>query len=244
MDTGQFILVSAVIFLGALLLLGGAVIGLRSRRQSQSETDDPSAPAQVEAPPAVDAGELPGLKRGSPSRFSDWQRKLPPDVIVLSRDAATDEWLVEIEGQRYRRLSDIHDDKAATKIASAIDGLKAFAGIVALETPAPASSRQLDMPTALTQSEPSQPPTAPRRAGQATYPAPQGSIIAQIETILQRELSLRPELSHRTVHMGALPDGSLVIEVDVDFYRSPDEIPDPRVRDVVMFAVRTWEKSS
>jgi hypothetical protein len=99
--------------------------------------------------------------------------------------------------------------------------------------------------TASPQSEPSRPPpTGSRRAGQATYPAPQGSIIAQIETILQRELSLRPELSNRTIHMGALPDGSLVIEVDVGFYRTPDEIPDPRVRDVVMFAVRTWEKSS
>ena len=44
--------------------------------------------------------------------------------------------------------------------------------------------------------------------------------------------------------MGALPDGSLVVEVDGGFYRAPDEIPDAAARDLVLRAVRTWESSS
>jgi len=241
----QFLLLGGAILLGALLVLGGALIGVRSRRRGTDESEDPSATAPTEAPPSKDVSEALPTKREPSKWLSEWQRKLPPDVIVVSRDAESGEWLVEIEGQRYRRLSDIHDDKAATKIASALEGLRVFAGIGTSKPSESAPSLPFAASPALAESEtPLPPPSGPRKLRQATYPAPEGSIIAQIETILQRELALRPELAHRTIHMGALPDGSLVIEVDVSFYRAPDEIPDPRVRDVVMLAVRTWEKSS
>lgn len=250
MDTGQFLLLAGAILLGALLVLGGALIGLRSRRKSEQAGEDPSAQATIEpiesAAPLEAVKDTPSSRRETLSRLSEWQRKLPPDVIVLNRDVASGEWIVEIEGQRYRRLSDIHDDKAASKIVSAIEGLKVFAGIVSL---APEAARPDPFPAQPRAEPPASdaplpPPVGPRKLRQATYPAPEGSIIAQIETILQRELSLHPELGDRAVHMGALPDGSLLIEVDVNFYRSPDEIPDPRVRELVMLAVRTWEKSS
>ncbi|HEY4691027.1 MAG TPA: hypothetical protein VIK33_17080 [Anaerolineae bacterium] len=237
MDATQFLILAGAILIGAVLILGGVVLALRSRRSSVPRENDPFAPPQVETPfPAAPAEPTPA--RAAPSRMNGWQRKLPPDVVALTRDAATGEWLVEIEGQRYNRLSDIHDDKAATKILSAIEGLKVFAGI------APAAPPEAS-PAVPAPSTPPLPPLVPgaRKLRQAQYPAPEGSIIAQIETILQRELSLRSELSDRTIHMGATPDGSLLIEVDLNFYRSPDEMPDPAVRDVVMSAVHIWEKS-
>jgi len=58
------------------------------------------------------------------------------------------------------------------------------------------------------------------------------------------ELGRRPDLAIRSIHMGALPDGSLVVEVDGSFYRTPDEIPDAATREIVLRAVRTWETSS
>ena len=87
--------------------------------------------------------------------------------------------------------------------------------------------------------------STPRKAGSglASYPAPEGSIIAQIETILQRELTLHPDLLDRSIHMGATSDGSLLIEIDHTFYKSPNDVPDPKVHEVVLRAVRTWEKS-
>ena len=229
--------------IGALLVAGGALIGLRSRRQAADKPADPVTPPAeaLDAAPVVEAA----TKREAPTWLNNWQRKLPPDVIVLSRDAATGEWLVELEGQRYRRLADVHDDRAASKILGALEGMEAFAGITQMipAEPAPPPAPTQPAPVQAGPTPPA-PGAEPRPARQASYPAPAGSIIAQIETLLQRELALRPEFGERAIHMGALPDGSLVIEVDLNFYKSPNDIPDPRVRDVVMAAVRTWEKSS
>ncbi len=232
-------MIGGAVLVGALLVAGGVLIGLRSRRQATDKPADPFTPP-TEAPDAAPVVEA-AAKREAPTWLSSWQRKLPPDVILLSRDAATGEWLVELEGQRYRRLAEVHDDRAASKILGALEGMEAFAGITQMIPAEPAP-----LPPAPTQPAPP-PPVSGSTAGrmrQATYPAPAGSIIAQIEAMLQRELALRPEFGERAIHMGALPDGSLVIEVDLNFYKSPNDIPDPRVRDVVMAAVRTWEKSS
>jgi len=226
----QLLLVAGILLVGGVLVIGGAWLGLRARRQGGDDTDP------LKAAPAE---ELSQPKREPPAWLSELQRKLPPDTILLSRDPATSEWLVELEGQRYRRLGDVHDDKAAAKILDAIEGIKAFAGLApAAGAASPAARVERAVP----------PPGAagyvPRRPGQPTFPAPEGSIIAQIEAILQKELALHADLDQRSIHMGATPDGSLLIEVDHEFYKSPDELPEARVRDIVMQAVRTWEKSS
>jgi hypothetical protein len=243
MELGPFLLLGGALLLGALLVVGGVFIGLRSRRQGdQPSANDPFAPQTTEAPPAQSASlSLP--RREPASWLADWQRKLPPDSILLSRDAASGEWVVEVQGQRYRRLGDIHDDNAAAKILSAIEGLRTFAGVTLTAPSAPAEPMPASSAPPAVEALPAT-VSPPRGFHQATYPAPAGSIIAQIETILQRELEQHPDLSDRSIHMGARPDGSLLIEVDRNLYRSPDEIADARVREVVMLAVRTWEKSS
>jgi len=245
MELGPFLILGGALLLGALLVVGGVFIGLRSRRQGdQPSADDPLASPASGAPPAL-PGSLSPPRRELAGWLADWQRKLPPDSILLNRDMITGEWVVEVQGQRYRRLGDIHDDNAAAKILSAIEGLKTFTGVTLTAPPAPSAPAEpvstSSAPLAATPLATGQPPRGFR---QATYPAPAGSIIAQIETILQRELEQHPDLSDRSIHMGARPDGSLLIEVDRNLYRSPDEIADSRVREVVMLAVRTWEKSS
>ena len=251
-DTGQVLLVFGILLLGSLLLMGGAWVTLRSRRQ-RAEDDTSSSQTTVGKVVSKLAGEdvassqptdlaatsvdKPATTRAElASRLSDWQRKLPPDYVLLNRDAAAGEWIVEVEGQRYRRLSDIHDDRAAAKILAAIEGMKNFAGLTLVED----SSAPLPPPT---QAAPATGPAKPARSGLATYPAPPGSIIAQIEIILQRELALHQDLLDRSIHMGAAPDGSLLIEIDRNFYKSPNDIPELRVREIVLRAVRTWEKS-
>jgi hypothetical protein len=247
MEAGQFALFAGILLLALLLLLGGAIVVLRSRRQPPTGEQAPPSTEPTTAP-----GTLPATAPAEPSaparleqlsnRLSDWQRKLPPDVVLLSRDQATGEWLVEVDGQRYRRLGDIHDNRAATKILSAIEGMKSFAGLLPTEPPPPS-------PPSPAQSIPA--PAAPdtaasaraARAGLATYPAPEGSIIAQIETLLQREIALNHDLADRNIHMGAAPDGSLLIEIDSHFYKSPNDIPEPKVRELVLRAVRTWERA-
>jgi hypothetical protein len=235
MEPEQLILIVGALLIGSLLVLGGILAGLRGRRRGKSDRGDL---------PAAAAGQTP--KQEPPSWLNEWQRKLPPDVVLLARDSASGAWLVEIEGQRYRRLSDVHDDKVAMKIVSAIDGLKAFAGLPsapqrlsAISDPESTAPQRTGAPQS-----PLPPLTEPRGPKPATYSAPVGSIIAQIEQILQLELGRRPDLASRSIHMGALPDGSLVVEVDGSFYRAPDEIHDAAAREIVLRAVRMWETSS
>ena len=239
MEPGQFLLFSGILLVALLLLLGGAIVTLRSRRRGEASHEDRVAQERASAPSAEPAA---APRSDLANRLGDWQRKLPPDAVLLSRDAPTGEWIVELEGQRYRRLSDIHDDRAAAKILSAIEGVKRFAGLTPAEPAAPASA-----PPVPSASGPAAAPaaTTPRKAGSglASYPAPEGSIIAQIETLLQRELTLHPDLLDRNIHMGATSDGSLLIEIDHTFYKSPNDVPDPKVREAVLRAVRTWEKS-
>ncbi len=247
----QLLLLGGILLAGMLLVVGGAWIGLRARRQGAGDVN-PLKPASDDRLRPASAEALGPLRRESPAWLSELQRKLPPDAVLISRDSATGEWVVELEGQRYRRLNEVHDDKAAAKIVSAIEGIKVFAGIAPATGPESSST-----PPA------ARPPLSPsttlrvnsveglagaahvlRRSASATYPAPEGSIIAQIETILQKEIALHPELSQRSIHMGATPDGSLLIEVDRQFYKSPDDVPELPVRDLVMQAVRAWETSS
>ena len=130
-----------------------------------------------------------------------------------------------------------------------MSGLQRFAGIapavkpdlkpkpVILPTPsAPAPGIDPTVAQALAQSGPT--PTLP------LYPAPPNSILAQIETILQRNLVRYPELAHRRIHVGAASDGSLLIEVDRQFYHHADEIAELQVRDLIKAAIHEWERTA
>jgi hypothetical protein len=245
MDAGGFVLLAGILLIGALLLAGGALSVLRSRPKGGVNGANPP-PSSDPALPSASPVETAPPKREPPAWRSELQRRLPPDVIVLSLDRASGGWLVEVEGQRYRRLSEIHDDRAATKIMSAIAGLKVFAGIepAAAAQPAPGPPPAQPAPATPADAPPVPSGLAVQRARHATFPAPEGSIIAQIETILQRELERTPDLADRNIHMGTTPEGGLLIEIDHNFYKTPDEIPDQRIRGLVMLAVRAWEKSS
>jgi len=76
------------------------------------------------------------------------------------------------------------------------------------------------------------------------YPAPPNSILAQIETILQRNLIRYPELADRKIHIGAAPDGSLLIEVDRQLYHHADEIAELPVSDFIKAAIQEWERTA
>ena len=79
--------------------------------------------------------------------------------------------------------------------------------------------------------------------GDPKFPAPKDSILDQIENVLQRKLLKNPALIERHIHIGAEPDGSLLIEVDQDFYKSADEVRDEAVRTVIKAAIQDWERS-
>ena len=79
---------------------------------------------------------------------------------------------------------------------------------------------------------------------QPVYPAPPNSILDQIEKVLQRNLVQYPELAKRRIHVGAAADGSLLIEVDRQFYSHADDVPDPMVRNIIKTSIREWERTA
>jgi hypothetical protein len=78
----------------------------------------------------------------------------------------------------------------------------------------------------------------------ALRPAPPNSILDQIEKILQHNLMRYPEFADRKIHVGAAEDGSLLIEVDRQFYQHADAVPDLMIRNVIKSSIQEWERSA
>ncbi len=235
MDTitaDQFFLLGGIIILALILLMAGIITALRSRHP------DPAAHKPVASEKAAPdwlksladtASKTITRTPGSPI--------LPSDALLVMRDPASGNWMVEINGMQYTSLKDIHDDRAASKVLEAMVGLQQFAGF----KPVTAGQEQLTLastdqaaPTALSTTAASQP----------THPAPPNSMLDQIEKVLQRNLLKHPELASRKIHVGAASDGSLLIEMDKQFYHGIEEVPDPVVRDLLRAAIQEWEHTT
>jgi hypothetical protein len=243
MPVERFIPAVAIIGIALLLLLIGVVLAMRQRSKGpaahEAVSDDKPAPDWMKNV-AGSAGKT--LTRTSGSN-------LPADAVVIMRDAVSGEWVVTINGMPYSALKEIHDDRAAGKVLEALSGLQKFAGI------APAANPDLK-PKAVILPTPSGPapgidPTVAQAMTQSSaapsmplYPAPPNSILAQIETVLQRNLIRYPELAHRKIHVGAAADGSLLIEVDRLFYHHADEVPELQVRDLIKASIHEWERTA
>ena len=151
---------------------------------------------------------------------------------------------------RYDNLKDIHDDRAASKVLEALSGLQRFAGTIPIIKP------ELKTPLGVVPATPAQPakdiePSVAQAmkkgsavTSTALRPAPPNSILDQIEKILQHNLMRYPEFAERKIHVGAADDGSLLIEVDRQFYQHADEVPDLTIRGVIKAAILEWERSA
>jgi hypothetical protein len=243
MTVERFIPIVAVLGIAMLLVLIGVVLALRQRTKSpaahESVTSDKPAPEWVKGI-AGTAGKA--LTRTPAAN-------VPADAMLVVRDPESGEWLVEVNGMRYNNLKDIHDDRAASKVLEALSGLQHFAGSIPIIKP------ELKAPLGVV---PAAPPLAKDiepsvaqalQKGAATtstalHPAPPNSILDQIEKILQHNLMRYPEFTERKIHVGAADDGSLLIEVDRQFYQHADEVPDLTMRGVIKASIQEWERSA
>ncbi|HZY45959.1 MAG TPA: hypothetical protein VFF70_14570 [Anaerolineae bacterium] len=159
------------------------------------------------------------------------------DAIFVTRDPASNEWVVDVNGTRYRNLKDIHDDLTAHKVLDALSGLQRFAGSIPI-VKAPA----LIVDPLSTGSRAAVSPTS-SAGSSSSVPSPKDSLLDQIDAVLQHNLLRHAELSTRVIHMGAAADGSLRIEVDRQFYTAPDEIPERSIREIIKLSIQEWERS-
>jgi hypothetical protein len=243
MPIERFIPVVIVLGIALLLVLLGVVLALRPRSKSSGAHE--SAAGDKPAPDWVKG--LAGTAGKAVTRTP--AANVPADAILVLRDPASGDWVVEVNGMRYNSLKDIHDDRAADKVLEALSGLQHFAGTIPIVKPelkAPPGSAAT-APAPAPNVEPSvaqamKPGGVP--ASTALYPAPPNSILDQIEKILQHNLMRYPEYADRKIHVGAASDGSLLIEVDRQFYQHADEVPDLTIRGVIKASIQEWERST
>jgi hypothetical protein len=213
------------------------------------------------------------------------------EIMRVLRDEDTGAIIVEVEGNRYRRLTEIQDGRIGNQVLEAIADLIRFTGGIVGGQWAAASVT----PVVPTRERPHQPqivePASPPRAVAAEPPGsdeetflqrlregdlqisktppkeeaqpsimgyftrrrkPQaadeptgarGTFIDEIEAILQRMISTAPTPLGKEVHVGTDPDGGLQIQVGGRYFSSPDEVPDPAIRNLIKAAVKEWERS-
>ena len=238
--------IPVVIMIGAalLLVLVGVVLAVRQRSKSpeahEPVADDKPAPEWVKG--------LAGTAGKTLTRTPT--ANMPAEAILVVRDPAANEWQVEVNGMRYSKLQDIHDDRAASKVLEALSGLQRFAGTIPIIKP------ELKAPLGVVPARPASPapgiePSVAQAmkpgsavTSTALRPAPPNSILDQIERILQHNLMRYPEFADRKIHVGAADDGSLLIEVDRQFYQHADEVPDLTIRGVIKASIQEWERAA
>lgn len=98
-------------------------------------------------------------------------------------------------------------------------------------SPAPAASPQPSVPT------PEKPATIAKEDRPA---APAGSMVNQIDSILQARLVGTP-LEERGVFLAQSPEGGVNVYVGLTRYNGIDDVPDPEIKSAIRAAIAEWE---
>ena len=70
--------------------------------------------------------------------------------------------------------------------------------------------------------------------------APAGSIVTQIDTILQSRIAGTP-IEDRGVFLAQSPEGGVMVYVGLTKYMGIDEVPDPEIKAAIRAAITEWE---
>lgn len=185
-----------------------------------------------------------GLRPASSNEAALSELKSSSDRSIRLIPIPSGEWMVEVGGRRYRKLSEVQDAGAARHIRDMLSSLEQFAAGPALVTPsaqpaAPASPPQVEEQFLRSLQTPPKPAAqaAPRPRPADTGPG----IAGQIEQVLQQRLERTPNPPAREIHVSTAADGSLRVEVNGKFYPGLDAVPDPAVREFLQATIKEWE---
>ena len=111
--------------------------------------------------------------------------------------------------------------------------------------PAPIKSPSTETPpVSQVQSVPTSPPPAaakqPTIAKEDRPIAQAGSIVTQIDTILQARLAGTP-LEERGVFLTQSSEGGVIVYIGLTKYNGVDEVPDPEIKAAIRAAITEWE---
>lgn len=245
MESLLVILIVAVI--GIVACLGLIVAGFMWKPSPKADRLKPAkAGLEADAPAAAATG--------------------PREVLRVLRDAVTEELFVEVAGQRYSHLADIHQSSVREGLRSTLRDLEAFAGgastvppVVAMPVPQPEPVPLTPSLTNVGAAKQATPATAPgtgpllapsmnpfkqmlvlRDLAKVQLP-PVKTIAEQIDEIVQEKLGNSP-LAARGVKVHTGPKGNALFRADGQDYEAVDEVPDNEIRGLIRAAVAEWEK--
>ena len=262
----------------ALAMIGLALRTMRLEREKQSKPGEPAAVEAAPIPPPEPAEGPPAAPLQSPEPVEESpaaplqplepvskpvEAQSPHDktveVLRVLRESPVGSLLVEIDGQRYRTVNEIKDQKHGLDLIDAVMDLQKFLG---LDIVASLSAEEGVAPSALApgagrpaaEPEPLQRPSLnpirqmmvlrdrelkksreKREAG--PHPA---SIVEEIETILVKRLAGSP-FEGRSIHMRPGLHGGAHIDVDGRAYEAIDEVADQEVKQFLRSVIAEWE---
>jgi hypothetical protein len=181
-----------------------------------TETLEPSAEPVESPPPTVGPAPMPPAAVVPPAAVQPAigtpARRLMP-VATLLREEVTGDLVIQVGDRVYRRVEDLRPSSDAARVQSLSADL----------------SRWLSRVTT----------AKPSGAAREEAPAKPGSMIEQINMILEEKLAAAGS-GTRGVRLAEGPGGVVRVFIGVNSYPM-DEVPDPEVRQLIRQAVAEWE---
>lgn len=176
--------------------------------------------------------------RGKKDSASDSRNALYEEVARLWRDRNNGKLLTEVDGRILSSAQSLNEEqrrqaREAAREWSAWLGIQVPAALPPAEPPRPA---------------PAPAPAAPLQPASAAPPAPlesakpaAGSIVSQINDVLQEMLPASP-LRDRKIQLAEEPRLGVVVWVGTSRYVGIDAVPDAEVKTAIRAAVAEWER--
>ncbi len=175
------------------------------------------------------------------------------DELRAGHTPADGELVIEFQGQRFHRLTDVRDADTGRRLLAMLGELVTFGRGQVVPLVKNAEPETLSEGRFLGQlvTPPSEPGPIKipslveslRAPARKPGPMPVG-IAGQVEQVLQQQLAGNPALLGRSIHIVTARDGSLNIEVEGQLLHWPDKVSEPAVREAVQKAIRVWEASA
>jgi hypothetical protein len=174
------------------------------------------------------------------------------DELRIGHAPANGALVIELDGRRYRQLSDLPSEESRRQVLAIIGELTVFAQGLAVpaQTSQPATPAPNEFLKQLSTAASAPAPLKSyslieslRTPTPKPAPMPIG-IAGQVEQILQQQLADNPTLRGWSIHIVTAPDGSLQLTVEGQSLPWPDGVPDGPVRDAVQKAIRVWEQTA
>jgi hypothetical protein len=216
------------------------------------ETPQAAPPAEEESSPLQEAVMSTQNPTGSANPMDSANPVDSVEVMRIWRDLADGSLVIQMGGQRYRKMDEIDSPELRRRFQALVRELGRIAFQTAKQGP---PQQQAAAPV-----QPAPPPPSASKpqqkrphmleqvvrvsTGQPATPEPaeeeQVGIAHQIEEFLQQKLSQSAAFRHRSIHVRTGHDGGIRIEVDGHFYDAVDEVAEDEARAFIQDAIQEW----